>query len=91
MSLQKALAILGLCAMLILCIGLFADVAHAQAAKETKNAAKKVDKSLASKKGVSGALANGKKEDEKPEAATPVQMAIGIGSIFVMIAVVKWL
>jgi hypothetical protein len=88
MSVQKVLAILGLCAMLILCIGIFADLAHAQ---DTKNAAKKVDKNLAKKQGVKGALAKGKKEEEKAKPATPVQMAIGVGSIFVMIAVVKWL
>ncbi len=91
MSVQKVLAILGLCAMLILCIGVFADIAQAQA-KDTKNAAKKVDKDLASRKGVSGSLAKGKKgEEDKPTKATPVQMGIGVGSIFVMIAVLKWL
>lgn len=88
MSVQKALAILGLCAMMILCIGIFADIAHAQ---DKANAAKKVDKDLAKRQGVSGALAKGKKEEEKPDRATPTQMAIGVGSIFVMIAVVKWL
>lgn len=90
MSVQKVLAILGLCAMLILCIGIFADIAQAQA-KDTKNAAKKVDKDLASRKGVKGSLAKGKKGEDVPDTATPVEMAIGVGSIFVMIAVVKWL
>lgn len=88
MSVQKVVAILGLCAMLVLCFGIFANVAHAQ--DDAKNAAKKVDKDLAKRQGVSGALAKGNKE-EKPERATPAQMAIGIGSIFVMIAVLKWL
>ena len=90
MSVQKVLAILGLCAMLILCIGVFVDMAQAQA-KDTKNAAKKVDKDLAKRKGVSGSLAKGKKGEELPDKATPTQMAIGVGSIFVMIAVLKWL
>jgi len=90
MSVQKVLAILGLCAMLILCIGIFADIAQAQA-KDPKNAAKSVDKDLAKRKGVSGSLAKGKKDEEKPKKATPVQMGIGVGSIFVMIAVLKWL
>lgn len=48
------------------------------------------DKNIAQKRGVSGALQTTKPEDES-DGPTKLQMAIGVGSIFVMIAVLKWL
>jgi hypothetical protein len=87
MTARKIFAILGILAVLCLSIGIFADTAHAQG---DSGATKRVDKGIAEKKTVSDSLKTVKKEDAKP-GATPIQMAIGVGSIFVMIAVVKWL
>ncbi len=67
----------------------FTDLAHAQqGAKDTKSA-KGSDKKVATRTGVSGALADGDGKDL--EGPTKTQMAIGFGSIVVMIAVMKWL
>jgi hypothetical protein len=63
-----------------------APPAHAQ----DSTAAMDVDKELSQRRGISGSLAPIKKEG-KSKGATPVQMAIGFGSIVVMIVVVKWL
>jgi len=49
-----------------------------------------LDRELGQRRGVSGALASTKKEDEG-KGPTKFQMFLGLGSIFVMIAVVKWL
>ncbi len=88
MTIQKVIAILGLCAILCLTIGIFVDNAHAQG---DSKATKRVDKGIAEKKGVAASLKTVKKGDEVPKRATPVQMAIGIGSCFVAFIVVKWL
>ena len=87
MTIQKVLAILGLCAMACLAVGIFVDNAHAQG---DSKATKRVDKGIANKRGVSDSLKTVNK-DEAPKRATPVQMAIGIGSCFVAFIVVKWL
>lgn len=63
------------------------DDAHAQA--EDGKADKTHDKKQATKKGVSGALADGR--DAEGEGPSKLQMGIGIGSFIVMIIVVKWL
>jgi hypothetical protein len=84
---KKPMAVAALCALLVLCLGILAETAHAQ---NDSDAAKTVDKSIAQRKGVSGSLAKGKiaEEGSGPNAT---QMAIGIGSCVVMIIVVKWL
>lgn len=86
MTVGKIIAVLALGAALCLCLGAFVETSHAQT--DTK-ATKTVDKNIANKRGVADSLAKGDKEGSK--GATPVQMAIGFGSIFVMIAVLKWL
>jgi hypothetical protein len=49
------------------------------------------DKTIGSKRGMD-VLNNDKKDDkDKGKKATKLQMMVGVGSIFVMIAVVKWL
>ncbi len=88
MTVGKVVAILGLCAMLCLGIGIFVDNANAQ---NDSGAAKRVDKGIANKRGVAASLKTVKKGDEAPKRATPVQMAIGVGSCFVAFIVVKWL
>jgi len=88
MTIRKVFAILGICAVLLLSIGIFVDGAHAQG---DSNATKRVDKGIANKRTVSDSLKTVKKGDEAPKRATPTQMAIGIGSCFVAFIVVKWL
>ncbi len=87
MNMKKMLAIIGLCAALCLCIGIIVDTTHAQ---NDNKAAKTTDKKLANKRGVEDSLAKGKKDGEK-SGPSSIQMAIGVGSTFVMIAVMKWL
>lgn len=89
MTTQKLLALCTLCAILCLALGMFAHVAHAQ---NDSNAAKDFDKVTARKTTVGEALSTEeptKKGDKS--GPTPVQMAIGVGSVIVAIIVVKWL
>ena len=88
MTARKILAIVGIFAVLCLFIGVFVDNAHAQG---DSNATKRVDKGIAAKKGVAASLKTVKKGDELSKRATPMQMAIGVGSCFVAFIVVKWL
>jgi len=83
---KRILALLALCVLMTLVLGISSDTALAQDNAKSKN----VDKSVATRKGVKGSLADGKK-DEEAEGPSKTQMAIGVGSIFVMIAVMKWL
>ena len=87
MTMRKVFAILGIMAVLCLSIGMFVDQAHAQG---DGGATKRVDKGIAEKKGVAASLKTVKK-GEPSKLATPLQMAIGIGSCFVAFIVVKWL
>ena len=50
-----------------------------------------LDKGMAEKRGIAGSLASGSKDEDEETGPTKLQMALGVGSIFVMIAVVKWL
>jgi hypothetical protein len=84
---KRWLAALALCAMLFLTILSFVDQAWAQ-----NDSTSNLDKNMATKHGVSDSLASTEdKGDGKPTGASIPQMMIGVGSIFVMIAVVKWL
>jgi len=85
MNYTKLLCALTLCVLLCLMVGLVVDQAYAQ--KTAKEGGLKGDKGLADKKGL--AVLGSVKRDI-PTAST-AQKAIGVGSIFVMIAVVKWL
>jgi hypothetical protein len=85
---KQLVATLALCLIACLSIMVFADLAHAQGGEK---AAKSSDKKTATRTGVSGSLADGPKKDGEMEGPTKTQMAIGVGSFFVMIAVVKWL
>ncbi len=87
MNAQKLLALGALCAILCLAVGLIAQPAHAQ----DSDAAKSFDKDTANKRGVSESLADGPASEDVVEGPTTLQMAIGIGSVVVMIIVVKWL
>ena len=83
MNYTKLLFALTLCVLLCLMVGLVVDQAYAQ----KKDGGLKGDKGLMNKKGLD---VIGSVKRDVPEAKT-WQKAIGIGSIFVMIAVVKWL
>jgi hypothetical protein len=91
MPATKILIALALCVVLVLAFGLLTKPAHA--AKGTGGLGKEVgvgggDKALAGKKGL--AVLGGKKSDPSKQA-TKLQKMVGVGSIFVMIGVVKWL
>lgn len=85
MNARPILLVLGLLVAFALFVGLTADTAFAQ---EKVN--KSADKNIAQKKGISGSLQTSKPEEEA-DGPSKLQMGIGVGSIFVMIAVVKWL
>ncbi len=85
MTQKRLLALLALCAVVAVFTGLTMETAHAQDSKATRT----VDKNVANRRGVSDSLA--KKKEDDGSGATKTQMAIGIGSIFVMIIVMKWL
>ena len=87
MTITKLLVIVAVC--LVLCLVIGVAVTPAEAAKPAK---KDGDKNLASRQGVGGALQTNATEDEgDSKGPSKLQMAVGVGSIFVMIAVVKWL
>lgn len=75
----------------------FADTAAAQADDQITgdtSELKSKDKELSQKRTVNDSLSNrklGGEEAEEGGGPTRLQMGIGIGSCFVMIAVVKWL
>lgn len=72
---------------MIVVLGIFLAVSVDEAFAQKSNAA--ADKNIAQKKGIRGALQTSKPEDEQ-DSATKLQMAIGVGSLFVMIAVMKY-
>lgn len=85
---KRIFAVLGICAMLCLPMFLFTTDAAAQT-NDTDNA-KKLDKTQAQKRGVSGSL--GTRPTEKDRTSpSKLQMGVGVGSVFVMLAVMRWL
>lgn len=83
MQWKKVAALVTLSVVAALALTLFVGQARAQ--DDTAS----LDQELGQRRGISGSLAPVKKGEG--EGPTTVQMVIGIGSIFVMIAVVKWL
>lgn len=83
MSIRNVLVVAALCAVLCVCVGIAAQPAYAQ--DGIKGGA---DKKLGTQQGLEVLKNSGKKD--KP-TASPVQMAVGVGSIFVTVAIVKWL
>lgn len=85
----------------ILCFSMMFFVEQAAAQDSESKSAKKSDQSTASKKGVAESLETPTKVrrgpdgrvlvDEEDDGVTKLQMVIGFGSIFVMLAVVKFL
>jgi len=84
---KKVLLIVMAMCLALCCLAIVGtDTAYAQ--EDTKEG----DKNLASKQGL-GALESDPKSKKEDEGKGPnkVQMAVGVGSLFVMIAVMKWL
>lgn len=80
---RKALKIAYLLLVLIVALAVMVDRTEAQGRQSMGG-----DKDLASKKGMEAL--GGTKKTDKSKSATKLQMSIGVASIFVMIAVMKW-
>jgi len=91
MNVTKLLMVLTLCVFLCVMLGLVVDQAHAQKGLGGKGMGKDLggDKDLASKKGL--AVLDTKRKSDPNKMPSKLQKTVGFGSIFVMIAVVKWL
>jgi hypothetical protein len=82
MSTAKIISIGALC--LLLCF-LFLYAERPVKAQEVE-----MDQELAQRRGISGSLAGGEEEEDDGKGVTKVQAMIGIGSILIMFAVVKF-
>ncbi len=80
---KRIVAALALCLFAGFATATFVDVASAAEKKSTKA----MDKNKATKRGVKGALA----ESKDKEGPSSLQIGVGVGSVFVAYAVVKWL
>lgn len=93
MKLRKVLALVGLCVIACLMIGAITPDTYAQNVGDS-DGSRSVDKDRATKTGVSGALADGS-EDKliggEGDGPKRWQIYLGLGSIPVMVMVVKWL
>ncbi|MBX7258121.1 MAG: hypothetical protein K1Y02_17300 [Candidatus Hydrogenedentes bacterium] len=88
MDWRQALKVVFLCALVVCVIAAIADPALAAAAPAPKKGG---DQSLAEKKGMEGLFANNKFAKDDPRKPTKTQKYLGLGSIAVMIIVVKYL
>ena len=85
-TLQRHVATMCIICLLVCALAaLFTQDAYADS-----TSARSTDKNIAERRGVSGSLAQGKEVDED-RMPNKVQMWVGIGSVFVAVAVVKWL
>lgn len=97
MKTTKLLIALTLCVFLCVMLGTFVNHAHAQMKKAAGAAGMGGtdggvggDKGLSEKKGMS-VIMDSKKKSDPTKTPSTLKKTIGLGSIFVMIAVVKWL
>ena len=81
MSTAKIIGLVAIC--LCLCVLLLFSDRPAQAQSVGKH------KEIAQRQGISGSLASTKKDDDK-KGVTKVQAALGVSSILIMFAVVKF-
>jgi len=88
MNAAKILMVLTLCVLLCLMMGLVVDQVYAQKGLGGKGGLGG-DKDLASKKGLD--VLKGSKKSDPSKVPTKLQKMVGVGSIFVMIGVMKWL
>ncbi|MCX5759623.1 MAG: hypothetical protein NTU83_14195 [Candidatus Hydrogenedentes bacterium] len=86
MSVRKMLLVVVLCVVVCICVGLAAQPVFAQDDLKLDRGGKG-DSKLSTKQGLDVLKGSGK---DKPKATT-VQMIVGVGSIFVTVAIVKWL
>ena len=84
MDSRRLVRVVAFVALLCFVLALAVECADAAAAKPSKG-----DQALAQKRGISGSL--GTKKTDESKKATKLQMMIGVGSVFVAIAVIKWL
>ena len=90
MNATKLLMALTLCVFLCVMLGMVVDQAHALGkAAGAAGMGSGGDKDLASKKGL--AVFDSKKKSDPSKTPSGLQKTVGVGSLFVMIAVVKWL
>ena len=87
MTTKRIASICAICVIIALSLTLFAAIADAQ----DSSGAKASDKKVAQKRGVSGALASSDDKDDDGTGPSRLQMGVGLGSIFVMIGVMKYL
>ena len=85
MNAKRFASICAICVIIVLSLTLFAAIADAQ----DSSGARSSDQKVGQKRGVSGALAEDK--DDDGTGPSRLQMGVGIGSIFVMIGVMKYL
>ena len=90
MVFKRVIAAMALVLALMMMVGVFVPAVDAQS-KDKEDFNRKNDKKLAQKEGVSGSLASSDDDEDTGEGPTKFQMGVGVASIFVMIAVVKWL
>ncbi len=83
MSVRKTLLVVMLCVVVCICVGLAAQPVFAQATPKGG-----ADQKMGAKQGMD-VLKNSSAKD-KPKASI-VQMVVGVGSIFVTVAIIKWL
>ncbi len=81
MTAKRMIALVTLCVVAVFLLSAFAQPAYAQAG----------DRNLAEKKGIAGLFQGKGVEAGDPRLPTPFQKWAGIGSILVMIIVVKYL
>jgi hypothetical protein len=97
MNTIKLLTAVTLCLLLCVMIGLLVDKAHAQrgGGLAARAAARGGDSDLTGDKGIASKTGLGvfetKRKSDSSKSPNGFQKAVGIGSIFVMIAVLKWL
>lgn len=85
MTSKRLIALVTLCVVAVFLLSVFAQPALAQA--NTAGG----DRSLAEKKGIEGLFQGKGVSADDPRLPTPIQKWAGIGSILVMIIVVKYL
>lgn len=76
---------------ILLAVALCFAFSQDAAAQGDTDGVKTVDKKVAQKRGVQQSLGNRELGGEEATAPTKAQMMLGVGSCFVMVAVVKWL
>ena len=94
-KMTRFFAILGLCGLLCLMVGVVAGPVHAQVGKAGgaaglgKDVGVGGDRSISSKKGME--VLGGSKTADPSRTPGKAKIALGLGSVVVAIAVVKWL